>query len=122
MSQFKVLAPDPDPALTGFPVEVSSHKSQDAALDAAKKKAATLKARASTVLIHEEGTQNVWSVQFHPEPPTATGAVDENGVPEYSFDPEFRVVFDGTEEDEGGALTGDRDVTDVKADDDEVSK
>lgn len=114
MSKFKVLAPDSDPTLSGFPVEVSEHKSVDAAISAAKEQAAALKGRASTVLIEEPGTQNAWTVQYHPEPPVASGEVDEFGVPQFKFEPEYRIVYDGTEYDEDGNESGPREVTDLE--------
>lgn len=131
MSKFIVHAPDDDPASTGFPVEVSGHTKVDAALDAAKKKAESLKSRASVVLVTEEGTNNAWSVQYHPEPPVESGAVDEFGVPQYKFEPEFRIVYDGTEVeteyDEAGAvvkvgqhMVGPREILDLDADGKEV--
>lgn len=98
MSEFKVLAPDPDPALTGFPVEKSSHKTADAALNAARKVAKEDGRLNSVVLVEEVGTNNAWTVHYHPDVPVATGAVDEYGIPQYAFENEFKIVFDGSEE------------------------
>ena len=132
MSEFKVLAPDKDPALTGFPVEKSKHKTPEAAIEAAKKVAQDTKRLNSVVLVEETGTNNTWSVHFHPERPSETGAVDELGIPQFKFDPEFRIVFDGQEvetsydkPDEpvvGKNMVGEKSAFDITADGEEVDR
>jgi hypothetical protein len=83
------------------------------------------------VLVTEEGTNNAWSVQYHPEPPVESGEVDEYGVPQFKFEPEFRVVYDGTEvettyDDDGNVthvgqnMVGPREILDLDADGKEV--
>jgi len=92
------MAPDLDhPELTGYPVEVSSHEKAETAIEKACSHAASLKRMAVTVLVEEDGTNNVWSCQFHPEAPNDTKERDEMGFPIFEFDPEYRVVYDAQE-------------------------
>lgn len=100
MAKFRVMAPDlTDPTLGGFPVEVSSHETYEKAVEVACKHAKEMDEGAlnSVVQVEEDGTSNVATVHYHPEPPIETGGRDKQGRPEYKFEPEFRVVYDGTE-------------------------
>lgn len=98
MAKFRVMAPDlDDPTLTGCPVEVSEHQSAEKAIEVACDIAKSLEEMGVVVLVEEVGTNNVWSCQYHPELPIDTKQRDKKGYPVFEFDPEFRVVFDGTE-------------------------
>lgn len=96
MAKFLVLAPEDDES-TGYPRLVSEHTSRDKALDAARGEAKSIGRLASTVIVEEQGTANVWSVTYHPEPAVVSGTDPETGLPLVEWPCEFRITHDGRE-------------------------
>lgn len=123
---FSVYVQSSDVSQTGYPDLVAAEeRTFGKAVDKAKEAACALKRQGATAIVGKDGTNEVWSVQYHPEAPVASGEVDESGIPMFKFPVEFRIVHDGREmqysdpDDEGNftetGLAGPHEVADFDA-------
>ena len=89
---YQVLVPN-TPPLTGHSPTGDSYDDLDSALEAAKVEARST-GRLNSVLVQHGDSEQVWSVQWHPEPARVGGINPVTGEPAITWPVEYRIVTD----------------------------